>query len=174
MRTWDRSATGTGAAVAANNGRTGRLAPLPPLPCSIFAICLTPSGPAAENSRLKKRKSCPYCRPTGLPHRFGPTISRLGCAHRLAVRTPPFHGGNRGSIPLGRTNFNMPAIFANSRSNAGRTRVRTIANRVLDSREIRLHVGHAPVCIPECAACFSSPDPVSAGTCRRHSRRHRE
>ena len=24
-------------------------------------------------------------------------------AHRLAVRTPPFHGGNRGSIPLGRT-----------------------------------------------------------------------
>src|SRR5947209_5774595 len=23
-------------------------------------------------------------------------------AHRLAVRTPPFHGGNRGSIPRGR------------------------------------------------------------------------
>ena len=25
-------------------------------------------------------------------------------AHRLAVRTPPSHGGNRGSIPLGRAN----------------------------------------------------------------------
>ena len=26
-------------------------------------------------------------------------------SHRLAVRTPPSHGGNRGSIPLGSTNF---------------------------------------------------------------------
>ena len=26
-------------------------------------------------------------------------------AHRLAVRTLPFHGGNRGSIPRGRTNI---------------------------------------------------------------------
>lgn len=26
------------------------------------------------------------------------------CLLRLAVRTPPFHGGNRGSIPLGDTN----------------------------------------------------------------------
>ena len=26
-------------------------------------------------------------------------------AHRLAVRTSPFHGGNRGSIPRGRANF---------------------------------------------------------------------
>ena len=23
------------------------------------------------------------------------------CPHRLAVRTPPFHGGNRGSSPRG-------------------------------------------------------------------------
>jgi hypothetical protein len=28
----------------------------------------------------------------------------LGRAHRLAVRTAPSHGANRGSIPLGRTN----------------------------------------------------------------------
>src|SRR5690606_12121216 len=27
------------------------------------------------------------------------------CSHRLAVRTPPSHGGNRGSIPLGSTKF---------------------------------------------------------------------
>ena len=26
------------------------------------------------------------------------------CLLRLAVRTPPFHGGNRGSIPLGDAN----------------------------------------------------------------------
>ena len=26
-------------------------------------------------------------------------------AHRLAVRTSPFHGGNRGSIPRGRARF---------------------------------------------------------------------
>jgi hypothetical protein len=30
---------------------------------------------------------------------------RTVSAHRLAVRTPPSHGGNRGSIPLGRTSF---------------------------------------------------------------------
>ena len=27
------------------------------------------------------------------------------CLLRLAVRTPPFHGGNRGSIPLGDANI---------------------------------------------------------------------
>ena len=32
-------------------------------------------------------------------------------AHRLAVRTPPFHGGNRGSIPLGRTSFFLMKYF---------------------------------------------------------------
>ncbi len=30
---------------------------------------------------------------------------RTVSAHRLAVRTPPSHGGNRGSIPLGRTSL---------------------------------------------------------------------
>ena len=29
----------------------------------------------------------------------------LGSAHRLSVRTPPFHGGERGSTPLGRASF---------------------------------------------------------------------
>ena len=29
------------------------------------------------------------------------------CAHRLAVRTSPFHGGNGGSIPPGRASFFM-------------------------------------------------------------------
>ncbi|CDX23502.1 hypothetical protein MPLB_280082 [Mesorhizobium sp. ORS 3324] len=33
-------------------------------------------------------------------HLISPVLER---AHRLAVRTPPSHGGNRGSIPLGRT-----------------------------------------------------------------------
>ena len=28
-------------------------------------------------------------------------------AHRLAVRTSPFHGGNRGSIPRGRARFRI-------------------------------------------------------------------
>ena len=30
-------------------------------------------------------------------------------AHRLAVRTSPFHGGNGGSIPPGRAKFSKPA-----------------------------------------------------------------
>src|SRR5881409_3561052 len=31
-------------------------------------------------------------------------LTRCGCPHRLAwPRTPPFHGGNRGSNPLGDT-----------------------------------------------------------------------
>ena len=43
----------------------------------------------------------------GLPRCCNAIIRRfvLKRAHRLAVRTPPFHGGNRGSIPLGRTNL---------------------------------------------------------------------
>ncbi len=32
-------------------------------------------------------------------------------AHRLAVRTSPFHGGNGGSIPPGRAKFLKPASF---------------------------------------------------------------
>src|SRR5688572_19869092 len=36
---------------------------------------------------------------------FPPIPRRLGCPHRLArPRTPPFHGGDRGSNPLGDTN----------------------------------------------------------------------
>jgi hypothetical protein len=38
------------------------------------------------------------------------------CAHRLAVRTAPSHGANRGSIPLGRTNLfrQLNVILASS------------------------------------------------------------
>src|SRR5439155_19581293 len=32
----------------------------------------------------------------------------LGRPYRLAVRTPPFHGGSRGSIPLRVANFDFP------------------------------------------------------------------
>ena len=32
-------------------------------------------------------------------------------AHRLAVRTSPFHGGNGGSIPPGRAKFSKPALL---------------------------------------------------------------
>ena len=35
--------------------------------------------------------------------------SNLLWSHRLAVRTPGFHPGNRGSIPLGITTF--PSIY---------------------------------------------------------------
>ncbi len=36
-------------------------------------------------------------------------------AHRLAVRTAPSHGANRGSIPLGRTSkFNQSLFHSNS------------------------------------------------------------
>ena len=45
-----------------------------------------PEGRAFESLRVHQE----------LPHH---------CAHRLAVRTLPFHGGNRGSIPRGRTTF---------------------------------------------------------------------
>ena len=33
------------------------------------------------------------------------------CAHRLAVRTAPSHGANRGSIPLGRT-IGFPHLYS--------------------------------------------------------------
>src|SRR5262249_13404735 len=35
----------------------------------------------------------------------GPSICPRRCALRLSVRTPPFHGGERGSIPLGRASL---------------------------------------------------------------------
>ena len=48
-------------------------------------------------------------------HSISPRLER---AHRLAVRTPPSHGGNRGSIPLGRTNkINDLASFTDFRPN---------------------------------------------------------
>ncbi len=52
----------------------------------------------------KARKSLCLHAFHGLP-RAGNAIIHASSerAHRLAVRTPPFHGGNRGSIPLGRT-----------------------------------------------------------------------
>jgi hypothetical protein len=40
-------------------------------------------------------------RPAGFYKARGPA-RRPACALRLSVRTPPFHGGERGSIPLGR------------------------------------------------------------------------
>ncbi len=42
--------------------------------------------------------------PPGLQYRGEMSYIAVLRAHRLAVRTPPSHGGNRGSIPLGRTN----------------------------------------------------------------------
>src|SRR5690606_10063092 len=47
-------------------------------------------------------------------------MADLGCALRLAVRTAPSHGANRGSIPLGRTNkikclAQMPFDASNNR-----------------------------------------------------------
>jgi hypothetical protein len=36
---------------------------------------------------------------------FGLAYIRDRCAHRLAVRTPPSHGGNTGSSPVGRAKF---------------------------------------------------------------------
>jgi hypothetical protein len=42
------------------------------------------------------------CRPAQTPL----YLPALASAHRLAVRTPPFHGGNRGSIPRGRASKN--------------------------------------------------------------------
>jgi hypothetical protein len=35
------------------------------------------------------------------PHANKALIFRLFCSLRLSVRTPPFHGGESGSIPLG-------------------------------------------------------------------------
>ena len=37
--------------------------------------------------------------------RFDPVIAHHVRSHRLAVRMPPFHGGDRGSIPLGTTSI---------------------------------------------------------------------
>lgn len=36
-------------------------------------------------------------------------------SHRLAVRTPPSHGGNRGSIPLGSANLSFPSHVESAR-----------------------------------------------------------
>jgi hypothetical protein len=46
-----------------------------------------------------------FCKKRGLRSADMPHISHLVLvsAHRLAVRTAPFHGADRGSIPLGRT-----------------------------------------------------------------------
>ena len=52
-------------------------------------------------------KKCPDALAKKGNHSY--TASR--CAHRLSVRTPPFHGGERGSIPLGRT-IPIPSIDA--------------------------------------------------------------
>lgn len=41
----------------------------------------------------------------GEDHGFEPRKHRHLCDHRLAVRSSPFHDGNRGSNPLGRTNY---------------------------------------------------------------------
>lgn len=38
-------------------------------------------------------------------------VHQVLCDHRLAVRTSPFHGGNRGSIPRGRTNSKSPCLY---------------------------------------------------------------
>ena len=38
---------------------------------------------------------------------FTPTKPTLSWLRGQAVKTPPFHGGNRGSIPLGVTIFNI-------------------------------------------------------------------
>src|SRR5260370_15160575 len=45
-------------------------------------------------------------------------ICRLFCSLRLSVRTPPFHGGESGSIPLGSANlFNGLALLPAALSN---------------------------------------------------------
>ena len=61
----------------------------------------TGTGAAGVANRRKIFASGGFARVAG-PHRayYKRLVFR---AHRLAVRTPPFHGGNRGSIPLGRT-----------------------------------------------------------------------
>ena len=41
-----------------------------------------------------KKKSCTY---------LNTELIKVLCALRLSVRTPDFHSGKRGSIPLGRT-----------------------------------------------------------------------
>jgi hypothetical protein len=40
-------------------------------------------------------------RPTRAYQAYNALIFRLFCSLRLSVRTPPFHGGESGSIPLG-------------------------------------------------------------------------
>src|SRR5690606_14529539 len=80
MSMWDRNATGTGVAGARPEEDEKR--------DGIFLRGL-PSGCLLTTSKPPIRTSV-----TG--------------AHRLAVRTPPFHGGNRGSIPLGRTILLLP------------------------------------------------------------------
>ena len=60
------------------------------------------------NALVRRQCRCVAC------HARADLLSALtnDCAHRLAVRTTPSHGANRGSIPLGRTNlFNDLAGF---------------------------------------------------------------
>ena len=64
-----------------------------------------PQGLRLSFAATLRRKSFGKRAFDGLPPADNAIIRRfvLKRAHRLAVRTPPFHGGNRGSIPLGRT-----------------------------------------------------------------------
>ena len=52
----------------------------------------------ARSPRTARQAHVAFCGPPAY-------IAISARAHRLAVRTPPSHGGNRGSIPLGRTRF---------------------------------------------------------------------
>src|SRR5450432_704239 len=73
--------------------RGRRTAPSPPLSVDVPGICL-----------LSKRNGDA---PTGRSWRSG-RFSSL----RLSVRTPPFHGGESGSIPLGSANTLPPPLIA--------------------------------------------------------------
>ena len=88
--------------------------PLEPGPLAACRLAQTPLYVRPPWKRTALRAS-----PTRSNPHYKPLILRGFCSLRLSVRTPPFHGGESGSIPLGSANlFKYLAVRPRPVSNA--------------------------------------------------------